>query len=251
MASKRSSPIKKKRFKSLMHAGNTGITARIHALRLSLQQEALKTKRDPASIHLLAVSKNRTVDVIQEAFDAGLHSFGESYWQEAETKINTLKHLPITWHFIGPIQSNKAQHIAEHVSWVQSVSREKIANKLNLHRPEHLPPLNICLQVNLDNEPSKSGVMLDELESLAHAVLTMPKLKLRGLMAIPQKNVDAETSYQTFLRLKHALETLNRNQSLSLDTLSMGMSDDFIPAIRAGSTCLRIGRSIFNEPDLY
>jgi PLP dependent protein len=234
-----------------VHVESTGITARVHALRLSIQQEALKAKRDPASIHLLAVSKNRTVAAIQEAFDAGLHRFGESYWQEAEAKIHALKHLPITWHFIGPIQSNKAQHIAEHVSWVQSVSREKIATKLNLYRPEHLPPLNICLQVNLDNEPSKSGVMLDELEPLAHAVLNLPNLKLRGLMAIPQKNVDAETSYQTFLRLKHALETLNHTLNLSLDTLSIGMSDDFIPALRAGSTCLRIGRSIFVEPDLY
>ena len=227
-----------------MHA--THIAARIHALHLAIQQEALEAKRDPASIHLLAVSKNRSADAIQEAFDAGLHRFGESYWQEAESKINALKHLPITWHFIGPIQSNKAQHIAEHVSWVQSVSREKIANKLSLHRPEHLPPLNICIQINLDNEPSKSGVMLNELEPLARAVLNMPNLRLRGLMAIPQKNVDDKTSYHTFLRLKHALETLNHTLNLSLDTLSMGMSDDFIPAIHAGSTCLRIGRSIFD-----
>ncbi|MCH9690061.1 MAG: YggS family pyridoxal phosphate-dependent enzyme [Gammaproteobacteria bacterium] len=217
----------------------------------AIQQTALISARTPDSIHLLAVSKNQPITAIQTAFDAGIHDFGESYWQEAEAKQHALEHLPITWHFIGPIQSNKAKHIAAHFNWVHSLCRADIAKILSTKRPPSLPALNLCIQVNIDAEASKSGCSFDELIPLAKHIQNYPNLKLRGLMAIPAKNTDAEVAYHTFLKLNQALDTLNKQLNLSLDTLSMGMSHDFIPAIRAGSTWIRIGRGIFDAAGLY
>jgi pyridoxal phosphate enzyme (YggS family) len=197
------------------------------------------------------VSKNQSTEAIQAAFDAGIRDFGESYWQEAKSKQLLLKHLPVTWHFIGPIQSNKAKYIAKHFTWVHSVCRAGIAELLNKHRCPSQPKLNLCIQVNLDAEASKSGCSLDALTELAEQIVHYPHLSLRGLMAIPKKNPDLDACYQTFLTLKHAQDTLNTQLNLSLDTLSMGMSDDFIPAIHAGSTWIRIGRGIFNASELY
>ena len=227
------------------------IETRIQACLDTIHQTAKTEARTPESVHLLAVSKNQTADAINAAFNAGLHDFGESTWQEARDKQEILKNLPITWHFIGPMQRNKAKYIATHFSWVHSLCRQDITDILHTKRPASLPALNLCIQVNLDAEASKSGCMLDEIEPLARHILTYPNLKLRGLMTIPQKNTDKEATYQTFLKLKNALDTLNKHLNLSLDTLSMGMSDDFIPAIRAGSTWVRIGRGIFDIPELY
>jgi PLP dependent protein len=230
---------------------NNNIQSRIQDYLDAIQKTALISARTPESIHLLAVSKNQTTHAIQSAFDAGIHDFGESYWQEAEAKQHALKHLPITWHFIGPIQSNKAKHIAAHFNWVHSLCREDIAKILSTKRPASLPALNLCIQVNIDAETSKSGCSLDELIPLAKQILSYPNLRLRGLMAIPKKNTDTEAAYHTFLKLNQALDTLNNHLHLSLDTLSMGMSHDFIPAIRAGSTWVRIGRGIFDAAALY
>jgi PLP dependent protein len=217
----------------------------------AISKAATTYHRTPDSIHLLAVSKNQSTEAIQTAFNAGIHDFGESYWQEAKAKQTALQHLPITWHFIGPIQSNKAKYIAQNFSWVHSVCREDIAEKLNKHRCPSQPKLNICIQVNLDAEASKSGCSRDELTRLVEQISTYPNLNLRGLMTMPKKNPDPDACYPTFLKLKHAGDTLNTQLNLSLDTLSMGMSDDFIPAIHAGSTWIRIGRGIFDTSKLY
>ncbi|MCW0218810.1 MAG: YggS family pyridoxal phosphate-dependent enzyme, partial [Prosthecobacter sp.] len=151
------------------------------------------------------------------------------------------------WHFTGPIQSNKAADIATHFDWVHSVDRLKIAALLSTHRPKDVPPLNVCIQVNLDHEASKSGVSAQDLPELALKVSSLPGLSLRGLMAIPAPSADEEAQYRGFLRLAHLQQQLNQDHHLALDTLSMGMSDDLIPAIRAGSTMVRIGRALFGE----
>ncbi len=229
----------------------SNLDTRIQACLDTIQTTAKTYHRAPDSVHLLAVSKNQTADAIRTAFDAGLHDFGESYWQEARDKQIILKDLPITWHFIGPMQSNKAKYIAKHFAWVHSLCRVDIADLLHKARPASLPALNLCIQVNLDAEASKSGCMPDDIEPLAKHILSYPNLTLRGLMAIPQKNTSEAAAYQTFLKLKQALDTLNTNLGLSLDTLSMGMSNDFVPAIRAGSTWVRIGRGIFDTSRLY
>ncbi|MDF1678913.1 MAG: YggS family pyridoxal phosphate-dependent enzyme [Legionellaceae bacterium] len=221
------------------------IAARIQACLDTIHQAEATYSRAPNTVRLLAVSKNQTVESIQSAFEAGIHDFGESYWQEARDKQAKLASLPITWHFIGPIQRNKTKYIACHFNWVHSLCRTDIADILHEKRPDALPALNVCIQVNLDDEASKSGCKLDEVKPLAAHIIKHPNLKLRGLMAIPKKNTTEETAYQTFLTLKTALDTLNKTLNLKLDTLSMGMSDDFIPAIRAGSTCVRIGRRLF------
>lgn len=222
------------------------LTARIHTCLKTIRQTEQDCRRTPNTVRLLLVSKTQSPEAITTAFNAGIHEFGESYWQEARDKQKLLAKLPITWHFIGPIQSNKARAIATHFDWVHSLCRKDIAGTMARARAELSTKLQVCIQVNLDDESSKFGCMLDEIEPLAEHILTLPQLNLRGLMAIPKKNADSETSYQTFLKLKTALLTLNQRFNLSLDTLSMGMSDDFIPAIRAGSTYVRIGRAIFN-----
>jgi hypothetical protein len=210
----------------------------------------LDAKRTPGSTHLLAVSKKHPISAIQAAFDAGLRDFGESSWQEARDKIRALEALPICWHFIGPIQSNKAKSIATNFNWVHSLSREDIADKLNRARPDALPPLNVCLQVNLDNEATKSGIALTDLEALARVVLNCPRLRLRGLMIIPKPCTDLHASYEQFKSFAHEQAILAKNLQITLDSLSMGMSHDFKAAIRAGSTWIRIGRGIFGNPEL-
>lgn len=229
------------------------IKKRIHQIKELVVQTAVLDHRDPDSIQLLAVSKGQTAEAIREAHAGGISQFGENYWQEAQGKMALLKDLDLHWHFIGAIQSNKAALLAQHFSWVQSLSTKKIAELLSRHRPEHLPPLNLCLQVNLDEESSKSGVKPQDLIPLAAYVTELPHLKLRGLMAIPQMRAgdDEALQYDSFLRLTKLLEDCNQSLGLTLDTLSMGMSDDFVPAIRAGSTMLRIGRAIFGERRVY
>ena len=217
---------------------------KIANLRERVRLAAEKSQRTPGDIQILAVSKTQPAGAIRAAWRGGLTEFGESYLQEALAKITELHDLPLTWHFIGPIQSNKSRAIAEHFSWVHSVDRSKIAQRLNEHRPATLPPLQICLQVNISAEQSKSGVSLDELPRLASEVLLLPRLQLRGLMAIPAPSSDPAQQRAAFAKLRLALEQL---QSLApaLDTLSMGMSDDLEAAIAEGSTIVRVGGGIF------
>lgn len=223
------------------------IAKRIHNIQQIIIETARKYDRNPDSICLLAISKGQPASAIEEAFAAGLSEFGENYWQEAQEKITRLQHLPLIWHFTGPIQSNKAADIAKQVDWVHSIDREKIARILSQHRPTHLAPLNICIQVNLDSEPGKSGVSADELIPFATMINQLPGLRLRGLMAIPQWHKEEELQYKSLLRLATLFKEANEKLNLQMDTLSMGMSDDLIPAIAAGSTLVRIGRAIFGE----
>ena len=220
------------------------IVERIKSIKKRIEEaKALYHRHDP--ITLLAVSKKASVDAIKEAFSAGICDFGESYLQEALSKIEALADLPLCWHFIGPIQSNKTKKIACHFDWVHSVSRYEVAKLLNNARPTTKPALNICIQVNLDNEASKSGVSIEHIEALALSILPLSGLKLRGLMLIPPHTPNEEQQYLSFLRLSHLLQTLNQALPVTLDTLSMGMSQDMCAAIRAGSTIVRVGSAIF------
>lgn len=205
--------------------------------------------RDADSVTLLAVSKTRTSDELRAIAAAGVRRFGENYLQEALEKIDALRDLEPEWHFIGPIQSNKTRPIAENFDWVHSVDRLKIAQRLSEQRPDNLPPLNICLQINVSGEQSKSGASLDELQALASQVATLPRLRLRGLMAIPAHTEDFETQRQPFRLLHEALTQLNAD-GLALDTLSMGMSGDLEAAIAEGATMVRIGTALFGPRPL-
>jgi pyridoxal phosphate enzyme (YggS family) len=215
-------------------------------LRHDIQTCEHQFARPPHSVFLLAVSKKQSTEKIQTALDAGQQAFGENYLQEALPKIIFFKNTSIVWHFIGPIQRNKAKKISEHFAWVQSVSDSLIAKKLNDYRPSDLPPLNICLQVNISDEKTKSGVAPDELYALADDCILLPRLTLRGLMAIPAPKNSFEEQAKDFHRLRILFEDL-RKKYPSIDTLSMGMSDDLAAAIAEGSTMIRIGTKIFGK----
>jgi pyridoxal phosphate enzyme (YggS family) len=205
--------------------------------------------RPPGSVSLLAVTKQRSVTDIRATFAAGQRLFGESYLQEALPKISSLSAEPIEWHFIGPIQSNKTRGIAEHFIWVHSVDRLKIAQRLSAQRPEHAPPLNVCLEVNISAESSKSGAPPAEVPALAREVIRLPRLRLRGLMTIPPVSRDFEVQRRYFTQLRELRDALAHDIP-ALDTLSMGMSDDFEAAIAEGATHVRIGSGIFgHRPD--
>lgn len=197
-----------------------------------------------SNVQLLAVSKRHSVDAIEQAYAAGQRAFGENYVQELVEKAAALQSLDIEWHFIGALQSNKSKDIAAVASWVHTVDRLKIARRLSEQRPAELPPLNVCLQVNVNNEANKSGVSLDELAALAEAVSALPNLTLRGLMAIPEATRDEATQRANFALLAAAKDTLN-TKGYALDTLSMGMSGDMPAAIAEGATIVRIGTAIF------
>ena len=207
---------------------------------------AQKSQRGDSDILLLAVSKTRPAEDIRAAYNCGLREFGESYLQEALQKMAALEDLDLTWHFIGPIQSNKTRPIAEHFDWVHSVGRSKIARRLNEQRPDGLAPLQVCLQVNISGEDTKSGAALEELPQLVRDILTLPRLTLRGLMAIPAATDNVQLQRQSFVRLRTALEQL---QAIApgMDTLSMGMSGDMEAAIAAGATIVRVGTAIFGD----
>jgi len=207
---------------------------------------AQKSQRGDSDILLLAVSKTRPAEDIRAAYNCGLREFGESYLQEALQKMAALEDLDLTWHFIGPIQSNKTRPIAEHFDWVHSVGRSKIARRLNEQRPDGLAPLQVCLQVNISGEDTKSGAALEELPQLVRDILTLPRLKLRGLMAIPAATDNVQLQRQSFVRLRTALEQL---QAIApgMDTLSMGMSGDMEAAIAEGATIVRVGTAIFGD----
>ena len=213
------------------------VTARIH-------QAATAVARNPQTVQLIAVSKTQPAVAVAAAYAWGQHRFGENYLQEALEKQQQLANLEIEWHFIGPIQSNKTRPIAEHFAWVHSVDRLKIAQRLSDQRPSQLPPLQICLQVNIDNETTKAGGSLAELPALAQAVAALPRLQLRGLMAIPEASGDPIKQRAAFTQLREALAQLKR-EGLNLDTLSMGMSGDLEAAIAEGATFVRVGTDIF------
>jgi PLP dependent protein len=202
-------------------------------------------QRDANSIHLLAVSKTKPAQAVREAYAAGMCDFGENYLQEALGKQAELTDLPLSWHFIGPIQSNKTRAIAENFAWVHSVDRLKIAQRLSEQRPADLPPLNICIQVNVSGEASKSGCTPADLPALAQAISALPRVKLRGLMAIPEPTEDRAAQDAAFATIRDLQASLN----LPLDTLSMGMSHDLESAIAQGATWVRIGTALFGARD--
>ena len=202
-------------------------------------------QRDASSIHLLAVSKTKPAQAVREAYAAGMRDFGENYLQEALGKQAELTDLPLSWHFIGPIQSNKTRAIAENFAWVHSVDRLKIAQRLSEQRPADLPPLNICIQANVSGEASKSGCTPADLPALANAISALPRLKLRGLMAIPEPTEDRAAQDAAFATVRELQARLN----LPLDTLSMGMSHDLESAIAQGATWVRIGTALFGARD--
>ncbi|VVN32700.1 YggS family pyridoxal phosphate-dependent enzyme [Pseudomonas fluorescens] len=214
------------------------VSSRIHAATLA-------ANRAENSVHLLAVSKTKPAQDLREAYAAGLRDFGENYLQEALGKQLELADLPLIWHFIGPIQSNKTRAIAEHFDWVHSVDRLKIAQRLSEQRPANLPPLNICIQVNVSGEASKSGCTPTDLPALANAISALPRLKLRGLMAIPEPTEDRVAQDAAFA----AVQSLQASLNLPLDTLSMGMSHDLESAIAQGATWVRIGTALFGARD--
>ncbi|TFW32746.1 YggS family pyridoxal phosphate-dependent enzyme [Pseudomonas putida] len=217
----------------------------LSAISARIASAAQAVGRDPASVQLLAVSKTKPASAIREIHAAGVHDFGENYLQEALTKQQALSDLPLIWHFIGPIQSNKTKAIAEHFDWVHSVDRLKIAQRLSEQRPAGLAPLNICLQVNVSGEDSKSGCTPADLPALAKAVAALPNLRLRGLMAIPEPSEDRATQEAAFASLRKLQEGLG----FGLDTLSMGMSHDLEAAIAQGATWVRIGTALFGARD--
>jgi pyridoxal phosphate enzyme (YggS family) len=220
------------------------ISSTLQAVKKRIAAAARKAGRDPAQVTLLAVSKTFPAEAVSEAWQAGQRAFGESYVQEAVEKIGQLRNLPIDWHFIGPLQSNKTRPVAEHFAWVHGIDRLKIAERLSAQRPAELPDLQVCLQVNVSGETSKSGIAPRELTELAHAVRALPRLKLRGLMAIPEPTNDAGLQHRRFAELRKLLALLNR-QGYALDTLSMGMSDDLEAAVAEGATIVRVGSAIF------
>ncbi|KAA0950318.1 YggS family pyridoxal phosphate-dependent enzyme [Pseudomonas sp. ANT_H14] len=210
-----------------------------------IRAAAQAVQRDEHSIHLLAVSKTKPAQAVREAYAAGMCDFGENYLQEALGKQLELTDLPLSWHFIGPIQSNKTRAIAENFAWVHSVDRLKIAQRLSEQRPANLPPLNICIQVNVSGEDSKSGCTPADLPALAEAISALPRLKLRGLMAIPEPSEDRAAQDAAFSAVRDLQASLN----LPLDTLSMGMSHDLESAIAQGATWVRIGTALFGARD--
>lgn len=226
------------------------IEQNLQAVRDSIAQAAVEAQRAPADVTLLAVSKTFGADAVLAAMRAGQAAFGENYLQEALDKIAAVKlALPQgapAWHFIGPIQSNKTRPIAEHFDWVHTVEREKIAARLSEQRPAGLPDLNICLQVNISGEASKSGVAPADLPALARAVAQLPRLRLRGLMAIPEPETDVTLQRRAFAQLRTLYQQLQAD-GLALDTLSMGMSADLRAAVLEGATIVRVGSAIFGS----
>ncbi|MEM0513971.1 YggS family pyridoxal phosphate-dependent enzyme [Pseudoalteromonas sp. YIC-827] len=223
------------------------IAERLDAAYDRIAHAAKKCGRDYNDITLIAVSKKKTLEDILAAFEHGHREFAESYVQEGVEKVHQLsEHKNIVWHFIGPIQSNKSKAIAEHFSWVQSIDREKIARRLNEQRPSNMKPLQVLIQVNIDEDPNKSGCLLDEVPALAALIENCKQLNLRGLMAIPAQSADFDTQLQSFKQLSACFDRL-KDQYPQLDTLSMGMSGDMDAAIAAGSTMVRIGTAIFGE----
>jgi pyridoxal phosphate enzyme (YggS family) len=211
-----------------------------------MRQAAIAAGRDPAAVTLVAVTKAQTAETIRVAATAGVTDFGENYLQEALSKMDRVADLPLRWHFIGAIQSNKTRAIAERFDWVHSIDRLSVVRRLSEQRPYHAPPLNLCIQVELVPEPNKGGVEPGEVGRLAAAAATLPRVCLRGLMCLPPPQADVAAERAVFARLRTLLEELNASGH-KLDTLSMGMSGDFESAIAEGATLVRIGTALFGS----
>ncbi len=224
----------------------SGLSGRLQNLVTRIARAASDAGRDPAGIRLLAVSKTWPAESVREAAAAGQQAFGENYVQEGVAKVEALADLGLEWHFIGPLQSNKTRPVANSFAWVHSIDRLKIAQRLSEQRDVFLPPLQVCIQVNVSGEESKSGVSPAELPELARAVAALPRLKLRGLMTIPEPTSDVALQRERFATLRRLMAQL-RADGLDLDTLSMGMSDDLEAAIAEGSTMVRVGTAIFGS----
>ena len=223
---------------------STSVSANLAQVRKRIALACHAAGRSPDSVQLLAVSKTMPAQAVRDAYAAGQLAFGENYIQEGVDKIASLADLPLVWHCIGPVQSNKTKLVAENFAWVHSIDRLKIAERLSAQRPAHLPPLQVCLQVNVDGGSNKSGVAPTELLALANAVAQLPQLQLRGIMTIPEP-ADTEAAARAVHHQAHTLfESLNAS-GLKLDTLSMGMTSDLEAAIAEGSTCVRVGTAIF------
>lgn len=218
--------------------------ARLHAVLDRIRAAEQRFQRPLGAVRLLAVGKTQPAAAIAALATAGQRDFGENYFQEALDKMTELATLDLEWHFIGPLQANKTRGIAEHFAWVHSVDRLKIAERLSAQRPDHLPPLNVCLQVNIDREPTKHGLDETDLAEVARAVATLPRLRLRGLMAIPAPATEFAAQRRSFAQLRELRERLI-GAGLALDTLSAGMSDDLEAAIAEGATLVRIGTALF------
>ncbi len=220
------------------------VARNLAAVHARMEAAAERAGRDPGSIRLLAVSKTQPAEVLAAAWDAGQCDFGENYLQEALPKLAALADRAVQWHFIGGLQSNKTRDVAGRFDWIHTVDRESIARRLSEQRPTELPPLQVCLQVNVSGEGSKGGAAPERLTELAEAVAGLPRLALRGLMAIPAPARDLAAQRAPFRRLRELMEQLN-DRGLALDTLSMGMSEDLEAAILEGATLVRIGTAIF------
>ncbi|MCX8617806.1 YggS family pyridoxal phosphate-dependent enzyme [Gilliamella sp. B2923] len=224
------------------------VTDNLKTIKNEIIQIAQQCDRDPNSIELIAVSKTKPVELITQAIEAGQFSFGENYVQEGVEKIQYFKqHQPTTaliWHFIGPLQSNKTKLVAENFDWMHTLDRFKIAQRLNDQRPDNMAKLNVLIQVNISQEASKSGILPQQVEDLVEQVITLPKLNLKGLMAIPEIENDFEKQLVVFQQMQQLLQSLQVKYPF-MDQLSMGMSGDMKAAIMAGSTMVRIGTAIF------
>lgn len=232
---------------NLSHADQ--VTENLFQVRQQVEQLAIDAGRDQASVRILAVSKTKPLADIQAAYQSGQRAFGENYVQEAFDKYHALSELTdIEWHFIGPIQSNKTRQIAESMDWVHSIDREKIARRLSEQRPDNMPTLQVCIQVNISGEESKSGILLEQLPAMVALVQSLPNLQLRGLMAIPAPKQSFATQCQVYQPLQQAFLELSESDSM-IDTLSIGMSGDLPAAISSGSTMVRVGTAIFGARD--
>ncbi len=223
----------------------TKLAQRLKAVQTQITNSAKACRRNPDEVLLLAVSKTQPIEAVKAVAQAGQTRFGENYLQDALPKIQALNEagFNLEWHYIGPIQSNKTRAIAENFQWVHSVDRLKIAQRLNEQRPADLPPLKVCIQVNIDNEPQKAGITAAELNNLAEAINALPRLELHGLMAIPAATASLQQRHAAFAELRQLFNALP--QTNTLDTLSMGMSHDLDVAIAEGATIVRIGTAIF------
>jgi pyridoxal phosphate enzyme (YggS family) len=222
----------------------TTIASNLQHVRERIAQACAQAGRHVNEVTLLAVSKTFGPDAVRDACNAGQSAFGENYIQEAVDKIELLSGLPLQWHCIGPIQSNKTRLVAGHFAWAHTVDRLKIAERLSQQRPDDLPPLQVCIQVNVDGGASKSGVAPEQAADLAHAVAALPRVQLRRLMTIPEPAANFEAQLAVHRKARELFDTL-RDQGLALDTLSMGMTADLEAAIHAGSTMVRVGTAIF------
>ena len=227
----------------------TQISDNLQIIGAKLKKFSLQYNRAENSVKLLAVSKKHDSNKIREAYEYGQKAFGENYVQELSEKCQDLSGLDIEWHFIGPLQSNKTRKIAEIADWVHTIDRLKIAQRLNDQRPENLSPLSVCIQLNISEENSKSGIAESEVKDLAKEIIKLPNINLRGLMIIPAATDNFNNQLEVFARVEKIKDSLNNEDGIELDTLSMGMSNDIEAAIAGGSTMVRVGTAIFGQRD--